>query len=157
MNISPLELLKVATKMEDMGYNFYLELTAKTKSAELKKLFTKLSNDEKEHQITFKKIISTYTDLESDKQNYVDSAEVDAYLITLLQADIFKEIARQKELLNALYNEEKAIQLGIEAEKQSITLYNKLKELFIEPETHSILDNIISEEQKHQKTLENLK
>lgn len=46
---SDIEALETAMKMEKEGYDYYIEVAKKAESAEIKKLFNMLANEENEH------------------------------------------------------------------------------------------------------------
>lgn len=156
MEITALELLKIAQNIEENGYQFYTRLTSQVKSEASKQRFAQLAQDEKQHKFDFENIISEQANLAQEKEEYLDSDDLNAYLTTMLNAEIFKKLEKWEKTFKIIKTEREALELGIEAEKISIDYYQKLKSYFSEEKVKNILEKIKKEEDKHLKILTEL-
>ncbi|MBC7190265.1 hypothetical protein H5U35_08720, partial [Candidatus Aerophobetes bacterium] len=99
-------------------------------------------------------ILSESGEIYQPPQAYSD--EYFAYLRALSEEYVFTREKKAKEIAEKVKDEKEAVEIGINAEKDSILLYTEMKKLVLKNAQQSI-DRLISEEQKHLKTLSELK
>lgn len=134
------ELLNVALKIESDGYEMYSNL-AEENEGDLKKLFSDLAAQEREHQNHFKKIFDKCMEDEKEYADWSDDENA-GYLMSFAELSIFPKLSGDFKPENV----NDAIDMAIEVEKDSIIFYSDLKSYFKDKET---IDNIIAEEKTH--------
>jgi len=137
--------LKKAIELEEWGFAFYTESAKKTKDREGKSMFEFLAGEETKHAERIQKLIEGDT---------VDE-EIEVWVpeIKEIEATIFKRKVpggRADEKADSL----EALNIGIEAEKNSIELYGKLAEQCDNKKCPKVFHKLVSEEQKHLAILE---
>jgi rubrerythrin len=137
------EVLEMARDLEIRGCNFYTSQVNKTKREDLKELFLKLAEDEKDHYQRFVELAQGVREETKKEAEYVYDPEVSAYLEGLVEFSIFPredeaEIASLKEVFK----------VAISAEKDSILFYKEILE-HNQGETAAVLKKLIEEEKKH--------
>ncbi len=134
-----LDLLNIALRIESTGYEGYAQLAEKTAEG-MRKFFTHLAAQEREHYETFKTIFQKIEKNEESKS--WGDLEALGYWQSYAQISIFPKIANNK-VPNTM---REAIDAAIDSEKESIIFYNGIKEYF---ENKEEIQKIIKEEQKH--------
>ncbi|NLL71133.1 MAG: ferritin family protein [Epulopiscium sp.] len=144
---SGLEILKLAISMEQEGVQFYQSYAQKAEG-EMKQELLRLAEDEKKHEDTFKKMYQRLEEQYSTENgDYLFLEEVDQ-LFRSLAAE--KGFAREQKELGST---KEVLETGIETEKTTIQLYEKMLE-YANEETKQILKRLIKEEKSHQHILE---
>ncbi len=142
-SFNAVEVLEMAKDLEIRGCNFYTAQVNKTARQDLKELFLKLAEDEKEHYQRFIELAQTVKDETKNEAEYVYEPEVSAYLKGLVEFSIFPdndsvELTSLKEILK----------IAIYAEKDSILFYREMLE-HNKGETAEVLRELLEEEKKH--------
>lgn len=140
-----MSIYEFALKMEEDGRNYYKELAKTCKDEWLKEIFEFLSLEETKHYNIFRGLMNKNMDINVNVESNLNK-----------YTSIF-ERKSQTEFLKSLSKVQTNIYVtATEDEKKSISLYEKmLKEVETEEE-RKILLNIIEEEKKHLKFLEDL-
>ncbi|MBN1354224.1 MAG: ferritin family protein [Candidatus Omnitrophica bacterium] len=147
------EVIELAIQIEVNGKDFYEALATKSKNSKTKKIFSYLSEQEKEHIEKFTAILGSIASYEP-KEAYPE--EYFSYMNYLAGDKIFTQKGKGKELAQKVEDEKEAIEMGIEAEKYSITFYEAMKRLVPENDKKKV-EIIMGEEKDHLKQLEELK
>ena len=134
------ELLNVALKIESDGYEMYSKL-AEENEGDLKKLFSDLASQEREHQRRFKNIFDKCMDDEKQHADWSDDENA-GYLMSFAELSIFPQLSGDVKPDNV----NDAIDMAIGVEKDSIIFYSDLKSYFKDKKT---IDEIIAEEKTH--------
>jgi len=143
------EVVQIGINIEKNGRDFYNTLISSTENNLAKIAFEYLAGEEEKH-ITF------FTELLSKIENYAPEEaygeEFFYYLDLLAREHVFTEENKGKEIAEKIKTPLEAIEMGIRFEKDSIALFEAIKNI-IPPESRKLLDLLIAEEQKHLKKL----
>ena len=147
------ELLEIAVGIERNGMAFYQALADKTGKRDVKDIYNYLAGEEKKHLDIFQgmsdslgqaKLTETYTD------------EYMLYLKSLVDSVVFSSVTEAQQKAGKVFNESEALDIGIQAEKDSILFYTELQSLVRERDRKVVL-NTLDEEKKHLRQLSELK
>ncbi|MGM0369235.1 MAG: ferritin-like domain-containing protein [Bacillota bacterium] len=158
MNIqfNSLEILKMAISVEEDGEQFYQKCVAANSEPEVKKIFSKLAQQEREHQKYFKKLLKDFDEADSSvSRDYLYQEITSDYLKSLVDNQVFPDDEQATDEIAA--NLAEAIEIGIKAEKNSILLYQELVDTEKDPQTIKALKKLVEEEKEHLVRLKNLK
>jgi len=147
------ELIEIALGIERNGLTFYQALSNKSQQSKIKAVYNYLAGAERKHLNTFQNMQNTigqYQPPESYAGEYM------LYLKALVDSHVFSNTKEAQEKAERTPNEIDAIDIGIEAEKDSILFYSELQNLIREPD-HPVVLKIISEEKSHLQQLSELK
>ena len=147
------EIVELGIQIEKNGKDFYLALVDLAGNEEVKSVFKDLAEEEEKHIDVFKKIFDDSCKYEP-KGAYPD--EYFAYMNALASQYIFTQEGKGAELARSVKDCEEGIDLGIRFEKDSILLYQEMKEL-VPDEDKSLVDGLILQEKKHLSRLVDLK
>jgi len=138
------EALKIARKLERDGINFYKEFLETVEDPKVKEVLLYLLDEEMEHLKLFEKMLEREDSesLDDDEEGVLDV--VDDGVFTLPKSD-----ALATDL-------DKAIQLGINIEKRSLSFYLEIVKHTKSEEGKNVLNIIIGEEKKHWEELKRL-
>lgn len=146
------EVVTMAVQIEKNGLEFYNAMTAKAQSEKSKKLFAFLASEEIRHRATFQKMLNNLKQLELTAS---EEEEYNNYLGALTSSRVFKPVATTEEIVRNL-DDMAAIDMAIEAEKDSILFYYELMEQVMD-EDKSEIEQIIKEEKSHYAMLMRMK
>lgn len=147
------ELLEVALGIEKNGAAFYQALADKTKHKDAKAIYDYLAGEEKKHLNTFQSMLDSvgkYQPPESYPGEYV------LYLKSLVDNTVFTDPAAAQEKAEKAPSEIEALDIGIQAEKDSILFYVEMQNL-VGPPARKVVSGIIDEEKGHLRQLSELK
>jgi len=151
MNITNEELLKLATKIEGEGKNFYLELSKYIENPEVKDFLLLMAKEESMHEIQFKKLLDEKGDLHYGWEKNESLREL---IDTQFQTDIFPPLEEVFKHLPKFQGIKKAIDFAVEAEKVSSEFYGLLQEACTDIESKTILVLMEKAEQEHLERVE---
>ncbi|NLI12705.1 ferritin family protein [Pelotomaculum propionicicum] len=143
------EILKLALRMEERGYNFYTTLAGLVKDERVKQLALKLAGDEKEHKQIFTQIITEYSGEETLEQDGLD------YLNAIGRGSIFPDISGIKGLAEKIDSFKDVLSIAIEAEKDAILLFHELTVRIHSQKVNKIIYKLLEEEKMHLVELRN--
>lgn len=147
------ELLEVALGIERNGAAFYQALADKTKNKDAKAIYDYLAGEEKKHLNTFQSMLDSlgkYQPAESYPGEYM------LYLKSLIDSAVFTDAAAAQEKAEKASSEIEALDIGIQAEKDSILFYVEMQNL-VSPPDGKVVSTIIDEERDHLRQLSQLK
>ncbi|MFC1952389.1 ferritin family protein [Chloroflexota bacterium] len=147
------ELVNIAIGIERMGIAFYDIMTKTTDNESTRDVFQYLVGMEREHIKTFQDMLSE-TDKHETPETY--AGEYEAYLQALVDSAVFTDDLATSEMASQVDNDIKAIELGINAEKDSLLFYYNMKEL-MPKEAQETINKVINEEKSHLRQLSELK
>lgn len=143
--LSDNEIITVAMNLEDEGYKFYDEAARISKHKEMKDVFNKLRDEEKDHYKTFKELLDTLP--KTDSRDYFDiSEEIASYLNSLVETGVFKSI--DKDSIKKM-GETGALEAGVKVERDSILFYTQAMQASTNPKGKETLSKIIDVEREH--------
>jgi rubrerythrin len=147
------ELVNIAIGIERSGVIFYDTLVKSTKNVATRDVFQNLADVEREHIQIFQNIL---TEAEKYQIPEAYAAEYAAYLQALVDNAVFTDDFITSELATKASSDIVALELAINAEKDTILFYYGMKE--ITPKSAlSTLNKIITEEKRHLRQLSELK
>ena len=147
------ELINIAIGIERSGVIFYDTLVKSTKNVATRDVFQNLADVERDHIQIFQNIL---TEAEKYQIPEAYAAEYAAYLQALVDNAVFTDDFITSELATKASSDIVALELAINAEKDTILFYYGMKE--ITPKSAlSTLNKIITEEKRHLRQLSELK
>jgi|OM-RGC.v1.024059008 rubrerythrin len=138
LNVS--DIARLAMLNEEKGARFYRSMTEKADSQKAKDIFHKLALEETEHCKLFASLVR-----QSDKSERIEQKSA-AYLKTLLQFNVFPDDVEDQVNIKS---PQEALSIGIQAEKDSILLYQELFNNATSEKTKNILSQLLQEEKMH--------
>ena len=147
------EIITLGIEIEKNGRDFYQTLAGQLRSSSVKEVLKFLADEEEKHINVFKKILA-----EADKfgEPALLSDEYLGYMSSLADNYVFTQKDKGREIAQAIATDEKAIDMGMGFEKDSILFYEGMKKTVAESQA-KIVDELIREEQKHFRKLVDLK
>lgn len=146
------EVITMAIEIEKNGMNFYNAMAAKSENDSTKELFTFLAAEEIKHKGTFQKMLDGLKKLELSAN---DQEEYNNYLGALTSSRVFNKNADIDDFVKDL-DDLAALDIAIEAEKDSILFYYELLEQALADDRGDI-ERVIKEEKSHYAKLTKLK
>jgi len=131
------DMLGIALKIEGAGYSYYEKLGERT-SGEVRTLFLRLAEQEREHAGIFRELLKDEGNV-STTHDWNDNV---GYLKSYAEISIFPRI----ESSEVPQNLNKAISSAMEVEKDSIIFYSDLSSVI--PDSNE-LKKVIEEERRH--------
>lgn len=147
------EIVEMAIEIEINGRDFYNSVAAKAKNVKPKNLFKFLASEEEKHIEKFKEILGSVKKYEP-KEAYPE--EYFAHINALASNQVFTQKDKGAQVAASAKDENAAVDIGIKAEKDSITFYEDMKKIVPEGDK-GIVDDVIAEEQKHLEELISLR
>jgi len=147
------ELLEVALGIEKNGAAFYQALADKTKHKDAKAIYDYLAGEEKKHLNTFQSMLDSvgkYQPPESYPGEYM------LYLQSLVDSTVFTDLAAAQRKAEKTSSEIDALDIGVQAEKDSILFYAEMQN-FVGEADRKVINDIIGEEKSHLWQLSELK
>ena len=149
-NFNELEAIRMAVQIEERGEAFYLQARELAPNQETRQMFEELAKQEQDHAATFQQI---YNELLQYKQGFDDmylyEPEVAAYLQAMAESSVFPTDERLKEVMGSMKDITKALELGIQAEKDSILFYTEMIINARYVEAKNAFRRLLKEEKKH--------
>lgn len=147
------EMVEIAMGVEKSGITFYDTLAGLTQSEDLSARYKYLSGEEKKHLDAFCKMVDSagkYEPPESYPGEYM------LYLKSLVDNAIFKDVDNAQQKAKKSSSDLDAIDIGIQAEKDSILFYTELQNMVGKPD-RNIVAGILEAEKDHLRQLCELK
>jgi rubrerythrin len=153
MNLIKSEVLAVAQKIESEGIAFYKALAPQVKDLKARALLYRLAHDEALHLEGFEALLK----VPEGDDDYDDAAMLTAYVQETVRADIFPPPAEAKRLAKNASGLLAAIDLGLDAERQSVTFYERMATACTNAEGKAAFGELLAAEREHVSTLESLR
>lgn len=147
------ELLEIALGIERNGAAFYQALAEKSQNKQAKAIYGHLADEEIKHLNTFQGMLGTvgkYQPPEAYAEEYT------RYLKSLADSSVFASVNQAREKAEKTTSESQALDIGIQAEKDSILFYTEIQN-FTKPAEQKVILKIIDEEKDHLRQLSQLK
>ncbi|MBM7623616.1 ferritin-like domain-containing protein [Sporohalobacter salinus] len=156
IQFNSLEVLKMAMNIEEQGKKFYQKCVEVNTEPKVKEIFAQLRDDEKEHYQYFKDLLAQFDEADkSTTRDYLYNQQVNGYLKSLVDTKVFP--STEEATNDIAHNLEEAVEMGIDAEKNSLLLYQELIEVEEDDDTIEALKKLILEEKRHLVQLRNIK
>lgn len=146
------EVVTMAVQIEKNGLEFYSKMAKKAQTEKSKELFKFLAAEEVRHAATFQKMLNSLKQLELTAS---EEEEYNNYLGALTSSRVFNREVNTDEIVKNL-DDATAIDLAIEAEKDSILFYYELMEQAMN-EDRAAIEKVIKEEKSHYAMLMRMK
>ena len=146
-------LINIAIDIERMGVAFYDVMAKSTENAATRDVFQYLVDMEREHIQIFKEMLvesDKWQILETNAQNHAP------YLKALADSAVFTDDMITSEKAARVDSDIEALELAIDAEKDSILFYHEMKEIMPQ-RAQATVNKIIDEEKSHLRQLSDLK
>jgi rubrerythrin len=148
------EVLAMAIKIEENGYQIYSQLAKENRNEKLKELFNFLAIEEWRHKETFQNISNKLKT--SPYQLPYSWEEVQPYLAAITDSRFFTGEEKVFSLIKNATTEEEIIELALAFEKETLLFYYEILNLVAEEDKPTIL-KLINEEKNHIKKLKAVK
>ncbi|MGE5416922.1 MAG: ferritin family protein [Acidobacteriota bacterium] len=132
------EILKMAVVMEHRGARHYQSLNESVSDPKIKDMLNRLTEDEKLHAEQFAEILGSNPKITHQRI----PLEISAYLDALKSDELFTDS-------DVPEHPKHAIAMGIQAEKDSILLYNELYSALPPGKTREAVGKLLREEKLH--------
>lgn len=139
------EVLEIAVNIERNGAEFYDALLDSSQSQEAATIFTYLAGQERQHIIGFQRLAAG---VEASGQSASPDAEHQDYLEALVEAHLLTSEGSGARLARRASDHAEATRAAIQFEKDSILLFEALRDSVAEPDV-SVVDAVIAEERMH--------
>ena len=150
---SATDIVELAIEIEKNGRMFYEACSKKLKEEKIKEFFLYMSKEEAEHEKRFKEVLSSVMKHEPCKAYNQDYF---AYLNAIAGDYIFNDAEKIREGFASVETEKDAIDFSIGIEKDSILLYESMKNVL--PDQDKVLiERIILQEREHALKLWNIR
>jgi len=147
------ELLEVAVGIEKNGAAFYQALAEKSQDNSTRAIYEHLTAEEIKHQKTFQGMLEKVGSYQPP-EDYAEDYQL--YLKSLVDSSVFTDIAHARQRAAEVASERQALDIGIQAEKDSILFYTEMQGL-VKHADRQIVANIIGEERGHLSQLSQIK
>jgi rubrerythrin len=139
--------------IEKNGAAFYQALTEKSRGESTQAMYRHLMAEEVKHQKTFLAMLDEVGHYQPP-QDYAEAYLV--YLKSLVDSSVFTNVDQARQIAAKTSSDQQALDIGIQAEKDSVLFYTEMKNL-VKPADQEIITNIIDEERDHLNQLSRLK
>lgn len=149
------EVLDMAVRIEENGMRFYADASRAAKSQQLKDLFHALSEEEGTHIKMFLELrkVLVGDDPSAGFDPYLEEAQ--QYLKSMADTEVFTNPEAGKEAARSLKDEQEAISMAIDMEKDSLLFYYELERM-IREQDRKVIESLIEQEKDHVRKLQNL-
>jgi len=141
------DAILTAIQMEKDGYSFYIKAASQTDSDMGKTIFESLAQDEQRHLEVFQKMFEDKVS-ESEWNDLVDSSKKYAKI------PIFPTDLNDASGMDAESTELDALRMAMDAEKEAIEYYGKIRKNLENQDVKNVIDEIIEQEKNHYSLLE---
>lgn len=148
------EMMKMAVRTEESGYDFYMEAADKSESEDLRGLFRYLAGEEVKHKELYKKLMDSIED--KPQAGLVDQEELDQYIRTMTDSEFFLGGDKSINLAAKAADDMEALKFAIAFEKDTLLFFYQLREM-VQKSARDAVDKVIREEKKHIQQLSDMK
>ncbi|MCS5696835.1 ferritin-like domain-containing protein [Desulfofundulus thermocisternus] len=139
------EIVEFARQIEQKGQQFYRAMAEQAADGRVKEIMLALAAEEEEHEALFTRMLDG---LENYNPPETYPGEYEEYVRALLDAHVFARDIKPGEIACEAGDPQKALDMAIGFEKDSLLFFYELRQLVPEQE-RSAVDKLIREEQKH--------
>jgi len=147
------EMLEVALGIERNGAAYYRALAEKSGKQGVRAIYEHLADEEIKHQQTFQAMLETAGKYQPP-EDYAE--EYGLYLKSLVDSSVFTGVDQARQRAARTASPSEALDIGIQAEKDSILFYTEMQNL-VKPADRPLILRIIGEERGHLNQLLQLK
>lgn len=144
------EIIDLAIRIENNGKNTYRKAQDEVASSELASMLQELADDEAEHEKWFAKF-------REDMDTEIEDSKIEEIGRSILQSVLGNQAFSMNDAdFSRIDNITNLLELSIEFERDTIIFYGMLKEFIKDDKVLSGIDQIIEEENRHIKRLEDV-
>lgn len=147
------ELAQIAIGIEKNGAAFYDSLAQLSEDEKARDIYKELADKERIHINIFQDMLSQIGDYQAPE---TFTEEYEHYLKALIDSSVFRNDKQAREMAQKVAGSIEALEIGINAEKDSILFYSEMREM-VRPSDHDVINSIIDEERSHLRRLSGLK
>ncbi len=148
------ELIRIAVKTEETGYEYYQLAAKNTKADKLKDLFDYLAKAELKHKETYLGLMGMIEEFPQGVP--VDWDELGLYIQSMTDSSFFLGSDTPINMASKATNDLEAIHFAIAFEKDTLLFFYQLIDL-LKSKEKPIVEKIINEEKKHIQKLTEMK
>ena len=126
---NPRELLALAIKIEENGFDYYSRMAAQVQNPAVKELFELLAKAEEQHIVDFNKIRDLMPDQPYEIPEEYNSPEIEGYLRSFADGKVFPHLRSADDIAREIKSEEAAIQHAISFEKDAIIFFSEIYDM----------------------------
>jgi rubrerythrin len=145
------DLFYIAVGIEKKGIAFYDVMARSSPQQDIREVFLYLTGMERRHVQIFQEAFHLLS-----KSQFLSDRDYPGYVQTLLDNSVFTDELADSEIVNNLTSDVGAIELGIQAEKDSILFYYEMLDQ-VDETIRDAIKRIITEEKSHLKQLSEMK
>lgn len=148
--LNPRELLAMAIRIEENGFDYYSKIAEGSKNPEAKTIFTALASAEKQHISDFRKIEKSLSHDDNKIPEEYKSEDMGRYLDSFSDSEIFKNLRSTEKVLQEVKTDKDAIRHAISFEKDSIMLFHEIYDMLpFETKNRGAVGELIKQEKIH--------
>lgn len=137
------DIYGLALLLERQGFEYYSKMENMATNQEVKDMFHRLAEDEKEHAHQFARILEMQEESETVSQL---TSESTTYIYALQGHNLTGKEAAEEEVPD---DPHQAIAIGIQSEKDSILMYHELYETLPPGKERDMVSRLLKEEKMH--------
>jgi rubrerythrin len=149
-------LIEKLALIEEEGVAFYEALAKHTSNEKIGKLASTMAKVEKRHQERFERIHENLLKRGAPKATGKLTATVQKYILTLIDHRIFLGPDGAERLARNLTDENEAIDMAIQFEKENILLLLECKDI-VGPSTKKVIQTFIEQEKSHIRSIQKVR
>jgi rubrerythrin len=150
---SDVDIINIAINIERRGISFYDVMAKSADSQSARAIFEELVELEREHLEMFQKMLDEFDDSQTVN---LPSNDRFCYIKSLIESAIFTDDMITGDMASQADTDIKAIELGINAEKDSLLFYYEIKDI-LPQRMAQLINRIIAEEKNHLLQLASIK
>ncbi len=143
-NLTDAEIVKIAIRQEERGHRFYSTVAKTTTDPEVRQMFLRLAEEERDHAQVFKQILDS---IQQSSLAVFGKGSIE-YMKAILEKGIF-ENQPNMEQLPEIHNFKDALVLAIQAEKDAILLYQEIINNCQSQEAKRTIEKMLEAEKLH--------
>lgn len=151
------DAIQLSLFIEKQGLVFYEKAAKNAGDPEIKAVFSRLAEEEKEHIQSLQAKARFLQPVLLKKSNLKKNADVDLYIAREVKGKVFPEVCGKGEKIPEPANDMEALEFGIESEKRSIEVLSRLLIEERKIDVRVIFSHLVVEEKRHLAELEKLK
>ncbi len=141
-NSDVIELLKKAIQLEKNGLKNYLKYARQTADIYGKNMFILLANDEFDHMTLLENVVADLDQHAPLKEVRIDLSAIEKVVPKLREKDVLTKGTEGQDQLSAL-------RTAVNLERDSIELYEKIRDQAEDPEVKRIAQRLVEMEESH--------
>ena len=147
---NPSELMELAIQIEKNGYNYYTKMLNITKDEGVKKIFSYLAQEEKQHIDDFVKLRESITKPVYEIADEYNSPEMETYLKAMFDGRVFPNLESLDAIAEEITTDKDAIRHALSFEKDTIVFFSEiLNMLGKDEENKNVIKELIRQEKIH--------